>query len=534
MDAVNLAGEEMLDWAEPPADRPGSSAVLSWAIRDLLTPGGRVLIVGYRDDDLIRSLLATGTRVDLLLRGLTDAETAAAAYAELPVTVHNGSLNLFAGTGYDTVLALGGLARLNTPESVLSWPEAVATLRRKLRPGGTLAVVVANPFGVDRIADPGSGVRATDEDWPAGTAMRTVTGLGDALATLDLADVRTFGLFPGLAAPTAVVERAALTETLTGVIASAWTWSPEHPAVTDPRRLVRDAIRAGVGCELAPAWLFVGHTGTPTGTLSAATAYADRPVAPELAVVQALRSDAGGWHREPLGDLAPKSSGKITRSPELLAGKLSAGPLAEDVLLDACAQHDLATVRTLLSRYVDWLSSIDQRIGATLDNVVVTEDGLELFDPSWASSAEPAADIVATRGFLRFAQRLRSGAYENPWPVGTTTERLTITLAATAGLTITPEAVRTAAELDAEIATATGEPVGQSAAPLGQREALATVARLTAALDEAQAQTKFLTDLVAKRDRQLVELRRSVTFMIGRVVTGPLSALRKAVRRFRR
>ncbi|MEV6967378.1 hypothetical protein AB0M47_19965 [Hamadaea sp. NPDC051192] len=534
MDAVNLAGEEMLDWTEPPADRPGSTAVLSQAIRDLITPGGRVLFAGNDDEELIRSLVATGTHVDLLLRGHTDAETAQTAYAGLPVTVHNGSLNMFGETGYDAVLALGGIARLNTPEHVLSWPDAVAALRRTLRPGGTLAVVVANPFGVDRIADPRSGVRASNDDWPTGTASRPVTGLGDALATLDLADVRTLGLFPGLDAPTAVVERAALTEELSGLITSAWTWSPDHPVVTDPRRLVRDAIRAGLGCELAPAWLFVGHTGTPTGSAPVATAYADRPFAPDFAVVQVLRADADGWHREPAGEPVQRTKNGFTRSPELLAGRVSAGPLAEDVLLDACGQHDLATVRTLLTRYVAWLRTRDGRIGATLDNVVDTGDGLELFDPSWASTTEPTAETAATRAFLRFAQRLRSGAYENPWPVGVSVERLTITLAATAGLTITPDDVRAAADLDAEIAAALGEPTGESTAPEGQREALATVARLTTALAEAQAQATFLEELVAKRDRQLADLRRSVTFMIGRVVTGPLSALRKARRRLRR
>ncbi|NUR69577.1 MAG: hypothetical protein HOU81_02030 [Hamadaea sp.] len=529
MDAVNLTGEEMLDWAEPSADRPGSSAVLNQAVRDVITPGERVLLAGYADEGLIRSLTSAGTHVDLLLRGLTDAESAKTAYADLAVTVHSGSLNMFPESGYDVVLALGGTARLNTPEHVLSWPDAVAALRRTVRPGGTVAVVVANPFGVDRIADPRSGVRTTDDDWPAGTAARTVTGLADALRTLELTDVRTFALFPGVEVPTAIVERAAMSETFAGVITSAWSSSPQHPAVTDLRRLVREAIRAGLGVELAPAWLFVGHTG-PAGASGAAPAraYADRPVAPELAVVQAYRADGStGWHREPLGDRSPKTSGKVMRSPEKLAGPVNAGPLLEDILLDACGQHDLTTVRTLLSRYAKWVTDA----GATLDNVVVTGDELELLDPSWELSGETTAEVLTTRACLRLARRLQSGAYEHPWPAGVTVERLTISLVATAGLTVSPDDVRTAAELDAEIADAMGVPVEESTAPLGHREALATVSRLTVALEEAQAQAKGLDELVAKRDRQMADLRRSITFRIGRVVTGPLSALKKARRR---
>jgi hypothetical protein len=473
VDGIDLAGEEMLDWAES----AGSSGVLTLAIRDLITPGSRVLLIGSADD-LVRSLVTDGASVDLLLRGTSDALQASAAYAGLPVSVHSGSLHMFGETGYDVVLALGGIARLSTPERVLSWPEAAAALRRAVRPGGTVAVVVANPFSVDRIVDPRHGVRTSDDDWPAGTATRTVTGLGDALTTLDLADVRTFGLFPGLDAPAAIVEREILAngaDGIAGPISATWASSPEHPATTDPHRLLRDAIRAGLGCELAPAWLFVGHTGAPLGTIKEPKAYA--------------------------------------------AGKIDRGPLLEDVLLDACDQHDLTTVRALLTRYVQQLGDV----GVAFDNVVDTGDGLEVLDQSRAYAADASTTVTTIRALVRFARRLLAGAYEHPWPAGITAERLTITLAATAGLTISADDVCAAAELEPESPT-----------PMGHREALATLARLTSALETAQAQIKFLDATVAERDRQLAELRRSITVRLGRVVARPMSVLKIARRHLRR
>ncbi|NUT35984.1 MAG: hypothetical protein HOV79_23260, partial [Hamadaea sp.] len=313
----------------------------------------------------------------------------------------------------------------------------------------------------------------------------------------------------------------------------------------DPRRLARDAVRAGVGCELAPAWLFVGRIGAGSADADETepVAYTDLPLAAvELAVVQTLHRDpALGWRRRVLGVDQPRVSGRVTRSPKLLEGKVPAGPLLEEIVLDACARHDLGTVRDVLGRYARWLADPAQapaeRVFATLDNVVDAGQGLHSFDGSWSFARDVTAEVAAVRAFLRFARRLQSGAYENPWPVGTAAERLAITLATTAGLTVSDDEVRLAAEIDAEIDEVFGDadptdPAGWTV-PRGHREALATVAKLNAALADTRAQVKWLDETVAERDQRLMEaakIRKSITFRIGRIFTLPISVLVKLLR----
>ena len=549
---VDLTGEEMLEWTDMPPREARKSSVLAYAVGKLLPPGGRLLLAGAHDAELIRGLADAGASIDLLLRSLADAQAARIEHADIPVKVHCGSLNTFPGSGYDAVVALGGVAVLATPEQALSWPDAVAALRDAVRPGGTMVIAVPNAFGLDRVVDPRHGVRDTNDAWPTGARARTVDGLADVLETLDLTTVRTFGLFPGLDAPTVVIEREMLAggpdaRGLATVVAAAWTFQPDRPAVTDPRRLARDAFRAGLGCELAPAWLFVGETGAQPATpqVVETVAFADLPVLePDLAIVQSLRPDiTGGWRREPLGTRLPRVAGRLTRSPDLLEGRVAAGLSLEELLIDACDQHDSATVRALLTRYAQWLSESGLPASglpfASLDNVVDTGQGLHLFDPSWSYAGQVTAPVAAVRAMLRFARRLQSGAYEHPWPVGATLERLAVTLATTAGLTISADEVRAAVELDAELGEVFGDdgaadPAPGWTTPRGHREALATVARLRAALTDAEAQVAWLDQTVADRDLRLAEaakVRRSITFRIGRLFTYPVSLLVRALRR---
>jgi SAM-dependent methyltransferase len=558
---VDLTGEEMLEWTDMPSREARKSSVLAYAVGKLLAPGGRLLLAGAHDAEFIRGLADAGASIDLLLRGLADAQAARIEHADIPVKVHCGSLNTFSETGYDAVVALGGVAVLATPEQALSWPDAIAALRRAVRPGGTMVVAVPNTFGLDRVVDPRHGVRDTNDDWPSGAPERTADGLADVLGTLDLANVRTFALFPDLDAPTAVIERGLLAggpdaRGLATVVAATWTFQQDRPAVTDPRRLARDAIRAGLGCELAPAWLFVGEAGSQQpaeAQLAGPVAFVDLPLLePDLTVVQSLQPEVtGGWRREPLGARLPRVAGRLTRSPDLLQGTVAAGESLEELLIDACGRHDLATVRALLIRYAQWLDESGLPPSglpfASLDNVVDTGLGLHLIDPSWSYAGQVTAPVAATKAMLRFARRLQSGAYEHPWPVGATQERLAVTLATTAGLTVSEQDVRAAVELDAELGEVFGDTLGEVfgdtgdtdpahgwTIPRGHREALATVARLNAALADAQAQVAWLDQTVADRDRRLAEaakVRKSITFRIGRVFTFPVSVLVRALRR---
>ncbi len=416
-------------------------------------------------------------------------------------------------------------------------------------------------------------------------------------------------VYPGLVCHEGALAGAYRDDGVATLVAAACADGlPTGQALTDPARLARDAVRHGLGAALAPAWIMLGTVDDTTAAAGpqppARMVYADRagPMGywsvpqllsrtPEPTSGTAERTASAGtgaccWQRRPLDDAsAPRSLTHVCRDPAALTGPLPAGALLEELLLAACAEHDLPAVRELVRRYLRWLredattgrwravwagdeSGAGQLCAAgrqfpVLDTVLVAagpEGVLAALDPSWTSTLRVPVELVFIRALQRFSYRLLAGGHRHPWPAGLSPDRLTVTLAATAEVCVSPRDLAAATAYDVyltgpltDVAGVDGaaryaqlrerwsrDPAGAAVTPGGYREAVAVIGQLSAALSESAAQLHWLDETVAERDRQLSALgavRRSVTYRIGYLFTGPyhlgLRLLRRELRRWR-
>jgi hypothetical protein len=446
--------------------------------------GGRVLCAGPHEDALIDLLVAAGLSVDVQLRGPDDAE---AASKRLPssVRVCCGSLIRLNET-YDAVIALGGLDRLASADApVNEWTAALDRLTQLVGPGGLLAVVIRNGFGIDRLSSIG---RPFDNLVDAFAAERP-----RAADRLTRAGFETFGevaLFPNTTAPTVLVTAGAFTipdDTLATIVATAYRSAiGAGGTLIDPRRTARDSITHGLGLALAPGWLVVARRGVHDAISSPrAAAFVTDPVHPGYAAgPQRFWWDASGtWvralltdHDEPPGVAGTaETNDLVLRRLDRLDGIVPRGPLLEEQLITAAGGHDMLSLRQLLGAYARWLGVqtrwLDEtdaagdsatgdsaacamdRVFAVADNVVVDDGFLRPFDPSWYAAEFVPANVAFIAALIRFADRLLASALPHPWVTAQSPVRLAVRLASMVGLTVPANVVDAATELAARTAT---------------------------------------------------------------------------------
>ncbi len=632
--AVRLIGGETPGGTGPlPADHAQFGAWLMPMLRDVLPATGRILVAGAADPELVEVLARTGPTVDLLVRALPEARAARLRLADAGVRVLCGGLDRITPaegpTGeYDAVLALAGTADLcGLDGAALGWSDTVALLVDRCAPGGLLALLVDNGLGLRRLTVAGSpttdpaGVLATVPA-PSPVSAPTpvpvpVTGsapagraeTADRLAAMGVRTGPALAVYPGLVCHEGALSGAYRDDGVATLVAATCADGlPAGQALTDPARLARDAVRHGLGAALAPAWIMLGTV--EAGTLAEAPqpparmVFADRPgpvsywSVPQLLtrtaeptpdpVERSAPSGAGTprWQRRPLDAAsAVRSLTHVCRDPAALTGPLPAGASVEELLLAACAEHDLSAVRDLVRGYLRWLrqdASTGQwravwagdergegelcaagRQFPVLDTVLITAgpEGVPVaLDPSWTSTLRVPVELVFIRALQRFSHRLLAGGHRHPWPAGLSSDRLAVTLAATAEVCVSPRDLAAATAYDVyltgpltDMSGVDGaaryaelrerwsrDPAGAAVAPGGYREAVSVIGQLSAALSESAAQLHWLDETVAERDRQLSALgavRRSVTYRIGYLFTGPyhlgLRLLRRELRRWR-
>jgi hypothetical protein len=383
----------MADWSDAaPAGGPALTYLVE-ALRPYLGgEGKRILVAGPHSLDVIAALSAYA-EVTCLVRGHAEAE-------ELSALGHKVLLGTLAklpeGDRYDAVVALDGMRRLCSVEGPqFSWSESVQALRRTVRSGGALLLTVENELGVHRLVDRRPATAGqTDADWnPLGeyddTRPGTPARLRDSLKADGLTLAWLASVWPALSAATLLADDSrlrygpggALSAAISSVVAGEYA---AKPVLSDPRRLAAAAVRAGLGPELAPAWVALTFHGTaPTVGLPAAV--------------------LGGAPMPALPD----------------------GRLLEELLIGASLRHDLPELRRLLALWVA------KQPAATADNLIVEGGDLTPLDGS-----RPAVDTAVA--LQRFADVLLSGGYDHPWPHAGDAGSLTALLLAAAGLDSTP------------------------------------------------------------------------------------------------
>jgi hypothetical protein len=323
-------------------------------------------------------------------------------------------------------------------------------------------------------------------------------------------------------------------------------------------------MRHGTGLQLAPGWLFITTVGPYTDAELPDALMADNLDHPYWSVVTELAQGTDGrWQRSVVDvgrSATERISGQLVRDPSRLAGALPTGTLLEELFLTACRFDDLNAMRKLVHQYAEWLRKQTEdgdlavsgtALFATFENVMASDDQLTVFDPSWNTTLQVPFEVAFIRALRHFGFRILAAGLPHPWPSGMSPNRLTVTLAAMAGLVVTPALLEQTARLEVELdgqrrnnteaddqnqyfeLQTTGEQAtSEPAQPRGYREALIAVGRLSTELAAAQAQIAWLDETVQLRENQLRkerrmmgDLRGSVSYRIGQAITAPLRAI---------
>ena len=530
---IQLIGGEMLAWSD--LDGTHGPAPAGGPVLGPLLPAvtGRALIAGPHAPELIDAIPAE--QITLLVRGVADAETLAARYAERPgVTICCGGLEKLAALpSYDTVVALDGLDRLPSAESPdLTWDETLSQVLALLRPGGRLLLAVENLFGVHRLLT--LPPTPADTDWAGPddhdpSRPASPERLRARLAAAGVPVVRDYAVYPAPHAPTALLGGEVLSDpSLHGyleatLVAAARPGEPApvvsgRPGQSGPAVSARlgqsDAAVSGRSGQSDPA--VPDSPGQPGPVVPVSSGPAALLADPAVLITGALRHDLAG-------DLAPGwllLAGDVTAGPAALIGgaelrraetgwvldeqPVPLGRTLLDLLLAACHRRALPAVRDLLTA---WQGS--RVAGVTVDQVVVDEDG------TLHGVAPAGKPLEALR---ELAARLLAGGYAHLWPSPLDESALTALLAGMTGRELDPAAV-----------PRTPRPGHPSLSEL-----LVTVERLERELAEARAERDFLERTVVNRDFELKRVRQINAALSatapGKVMLGGLKAGRRAMR----
>ncbi|MBB4748309.1 hypothetical protein [Actinoplanes lobatus] len=547
------AGGEMFAWSDRSA-RP--NALLTRLITELSGPGRSVLVAGPHPDELITALTTGGAEVTWLLRSLTDAEQAARTHPA--VTVLAGAFGKADLTpGYDLVVATDGIQRLNSAEGdQLPAAGLLDGLARAVRPGGSLVLMHDNQLGAHHTVRLDPGARHRDDaawypaeavDGPAARTQLTAELTGSGLV-IDAA----YAAFPEPDAPTVLIGGETLGDLasplrpwLHTVLAQAYTTAFRgRPVLSDPRRLVGRALRAGAEDTVAGGWLVVARAPGDAGHLRQ---WHDVLIGVAHGV---HRLDAGG-----LRTLAPYEGPR--EQDGLLRAEVAQpfdGYLLEERLFALCAAADVRRLRQEVTQYEAWLSgrSRDGAVDgpaalADLSGIGVTAAGPDVLFGRWAPVEPIPTRIALVRALWQFAVRLVTAGRPHPWPITASASDLAAILTGMAGRSVTEEDLRAAVDLQVTIDAAE---FGLSPADRrAHRLALLAVQPGTAPLDVAGygelaealwrqryqashllAMMEWTEQIIASRDSQLSRMEWELRFHRSRVTGRALMAAKRAYR----
>lgn len=613
---ITLLGGEMLNWSdltrgEGQGPGPFASPLAMPVLSQLLGKNSTALIVGPTAPWLLERFSDLVGSLDIVVRSWPDAHSLNLRLNGKPVRIFCGGFDRFRQPAghYDVVLALDGIPRSFSADSVdMAWLDALHKLRDLVRPGGKLVLGVTNGLGMDALLDADRSVKPpTDDMWPTSSELEREAppGLDAVRAALSSASLVTdehYAVYPESTKTSLMVHERVLSghtgDEVLGILASAAFAQGlgARPVLTDPRRMAREMMRHGTGLSLAPGWMFVTSTdggsqepGEPVVDEDDAVGFPDALITDNLdypywSVVSELSRDADGhWNRSLVNvgrSTSNRAAGHLQRQPANLAGAIPPGALMEELFLTAARHDDLGALRRLVRSYAQWLHDQaelkpwtdpwsaggrpeerlvmpGETVFATFENVMHDGNRLALLDTSWNTTLQVPYEIALTRALRRFGYRLLAGGLRHPWPSGMSPNRLTITMAAMVGVTVTPHILERSARLEVELEgqqrnnteagdqqlyfelqTMGEQPMGtEPGQPRGYREALATVGRLSTELSEAQSQIEWLDKTVQLREDQLRRERRlhddiknSVSFAIGRGVTAPFRLVFRAFR----
>ncbi|GAA1590335.1 hypothetical protein [Actinoplanes couchii] len=444
------SGGEMFNWTDTDGR---DNQLLTRLVLEHAGPGRTVLVAGPHPDGLVAALAGAGAEVTWLLRSLIDAETAARAHPG--ITVLSGAFGKADLTGgYDLVVAAGGIQRLNSAEGdQLAAGELLDRLAAAVRPDGALILMHDNQLGAHHTVrlDPGARHR-DDAAWhpsettegPAARSQLTAHLTGAGLV-VDAA----YAAFPEPGDPAVLIGGVTLGDVtsplrpwLRTVLAQAYTVAFRgRPVLSDPRRLVNRALRAGAEETVAGGWLVVAHA---PGDTEPAREWHD-----------VLVSDVHGVYTPDAAE--PGVTGRVdSLVRERIVNPVAADRL-EDRLLELCAAADVRRLRQEIAQYESWLGAgpvSGPRALADLSDLGITADGPVVMSARWSPAEPVPAQIVLVRALWQFAVRLITWGRPHPWPNTASAADLAAILAGMAGRSLADDELRAAIDLQVVIDSA--------------------------------------------------------------------------------
>jgi SAM-dependent methyltransferase len=561
-------GGEMFSWTDSDPGRGPArphGAVLRHLAGSFAGPGRSVLIAGPHADDLAAGLVEGGATVTWLLRSLVDAEATGRAHPEVTVLA-GAAIKLDPAEQFDLVVALDGVERLNSSEGEqMSAGELLDRLAEAVRPGGVLLLMHDNRLGVHHTVrlEPG-GRERDDAAWypiddhdterPASAGQ-----LADRLTRAGLTVDTTYAAFPEPAEPTVLVGpgllgavASPLRPRLGTALSQAFAAGFRGRAVlSDPRRLVERALRAGAEGTVAPSWLVIARSG--------AAPAAERPdlligdprgtFAYEIGLVDGeVRSTV----LEPLAE--PVERDGLRRIAEPLAPGADTGYVLEERLLHLCATAGLSEMRAELSRYASWLATRatgDQIDGpaalAGLADVFVTPGGPALLPTRWAPIEPVALETALVRSLWEFAVQLITSGRPHPWPITSSAADLTAILLGMVGHGVADGVLAAAVELHVTLEAAEFElsleeqqarrllllAVTPGTGPIdipGYRELTEALWRQRYQASHLLAMMEWTEQIIESRDNTLSKMDREVQFYRSRMAGKMLVVAKEAYR----
>jgi hypothetical protein len=534
----------MTDWSDfGRCTRPPGGPVLLHLVDRAVPSGGRALVVGPHEWDLVDIVVGRAERTTILLRGQVDAAAAADRYRGPGVNVICGDFSaLDDESPVDVFVALDGLERVVSLESGSpTWHAVFARLTAALAPRAAVLLTVDNALSVSEFgAVPSRESRDDDTAWrPLDLYDRTRPSSLEQLSGL-LEGSAAWALHPSTRRPSLVARPGPLPEAL--VVAH----NAGAGMKVDPQTAMRTAVLAGRADEFAAGWTLVKAT-SPTPVVAGVFANGAGRVSEVRTVGDRFTVSpvAGKW------EVAGASAWVATppREQTLVAD----ASLLESVLLDACARRDIATIRTLVRRMLTTLracepAELGRWVAGTFDNVVMHHDEtLTLLDAAWAYNHPVSPDDVMIQLCGDFARRLFDLGWRHPWPTAARATEVTMLLAAAAGIETEPETIAAQRGRQEELDSLRGRsrrPVpgaDQDAATRASavNDALRSkVAWFEAAIIKRDAdladhrtraarQQKQLRQRVRRLEKQLDELSGSTSYRVSRALMSPARALKR-------
>lgn len=427
-----------------------------------IAPGTRVLDVGAGTGGLARYLGERGAEVLALEGNIARAEVTAERCRDLDgVEVVCGSIDdLDEADQFDLITVIGVLEYSEAEiGGAAGAPALLASVRRRLRPGGAMALAIENQLGLkyllggaeDHLGEPWVGL----EDYPGPPGVRTWPRrqLAAMLHEQGFEGQRWMAPFPDYKLPTVVLHEAAYLQPDAELLIDQLVLRPvafldSLPArVADARAAHRVLVRAGLGPDVSSsflvvagpdedaverfvpgdllAWLFGGHRRSPWRRVRALTV--ERRVLCDGDA--GLRSEA--WLSQDPGGSRPFEAGRT---------------LGQDID-DALRACDVDGLQELVQR---WWAELESRaqpaperapdsawahpylppwstrvlpadhLDVGPSNFVDRDGDLVFVDDEWRASGPIDLVLAAVRSLWLLSNEVVTSGIHHPWEVGVT------------------------------------------------------------------------------------------------------------------